>query len=104
MAAERRRWARLHIAVPMFVRGKDERGKPFVDFATALNISAGGALLVSKRFLKVGVDLALEIPVGVLPPSVASRLVKQIDSRLVRVEPVEQCFLLSVQFANPLPS
>jgi hypothetical protein len=102
-AQERRQWARLPIAVPMFVRGRDQRDKPFVDFATALNISAGGALLVSKRGLKAGAELVLEIPVGVLPEALMPKLVRQIKARLLRAEPANGCFLVGVEFADPLP-
>ena len=55
----------------MFVRGTDQHGKSFVDFATALNISAGGALLVLNRRLQPETQVSLEIPVGLLPQTLA---------------------------------
>jgi PilZ domain len=58
----RRRWQRLPLAIPIFVRGTNEHGKVFEDFATALNLSAGGLLLVSQRPLRVGSVVDLEIP------------------------------------------
>jgi len=42
---ERRSWPRLPLAIPVFVRSRDEKGKEFLEFATALNVSAGGALI-----------------------------------------------------------
>jgi len=33
----------------MFVRSRDEKGKEFLEFATALNVSAGGALVAVRR-------------------------------------------------------
>ena len=42
--AERRKWPRLPIAIPVFVRSRDEKGKELLEFATALNISAGRSI------------------------------------------------------------
>jgi PilZ domain len=58
----RRRWERLPIAIPVFVRGSDEAGKEFVEFTTAININAGGMMLVSRRSLPPGSLLTLEFP------------------------------------------
>ena len=52
--AERRKYERLPLAVPVFVRGIDPNGRQFVDFATALDISVGGALVAIHRFLPKG--------------------------------------------------
>jgi hypothetical protein len=102
--AERRRSSRLPVAIPMFVRGTDQHGKPFVDFATALNISAGGTLLVLRRRLQPEKQVSLEIPVGVLPQTLLTKLVQQIQARTLRVEPAEKAFVVGVQFVNPLPA
>src|SRR5215467_485134 len=59
---ERRRWSRLPLAIPVFVRSKDEKGKEFLEFATALNISAGGALIAVRRSLPLATQVLLEIP------------------------------------------
>ena len=40
--SERRAWVRLPLAIPVFVRSRDQNGKDFLEFATAVNISAGG--------------------------------------------------------------
>jgi PilZ domain-containing protein len=58
----RRRWDRLPIAIPVFVRGSDETGKKFVEFATAANLNAGGMLLLTRRALPTGLVVTLEIP------------------------------------------
>ena len=102
--SERRRSARLPVAIPMFVRGTDQHGQPFVDFATALNISAGGASLVLKRYLQPDSQVSLEIPVGLLPPSLVNKLVQQIQALTLRVASAEKSFVVGVQFVNPLPS
>src|SRR5512143_931826 len=60
--APKRRWERLPIAIPIFVRGLDENGKSFVEFSTATNLNAGGILLLSRRNLPAGQEITLEIP------------------------------------------
>ena len=102
--SERRQWKRLTVAIPMFVRGTDLEGKPFVDFATALNIGDGGALLALKRGLAKGGEVSLEIPVGFLPQAQVPNVVRQIQGRLLRVERAENGFLVGIQFSNLLPS
>jgi hypothetical protein len=42
---ERRKWPRLPLAIPIFVRSREDNGKETLEFATALNVSAGGALV-----------------------------------------------------------
>ena len=101
--ADQRRWTRLTVAIPMFVRGTDQSGKSFVEFGTALNISAGGALLVLKRRLQAEAQVSLEIPVGLLPQTLATKLVQQIQARTLRIEPAENSFVVGVQFMNTLP-
>jgi hypothetical protein len=59
---ERRQWARLPLAIPVFIRTKDENGKDLLEFATALNVSAGGALVAVKRSLPLSSQVLLEIP------------------------------------------
>jgi len=57
-----RRWQRLPLAIPIFVRGTNEQGNVFEEFSTALNLNAGGLLLVSQRPLSAGSIVDLEIP------------------------------------------
>ena len=61
-ATERRKWARLPLAIPVFVRSRDEKGKEFLEFATALNVSAGGMLVAVRRSLPPVAQIRLEIP------------------------------------------
>ena|SRR5437870_5831567 len=49
---ERRRWVRLSLAIPVFVRGVNGQGKEFLEFCTLLNESAGGALLAMRKPLR----------------------------------------------------
>src|SRR5690242_21201840 len=59
---ERREWIRLPLAIPIFVRSRDQSGKDSLEFATALNISAGGALVAVHRAIRPAAQVSLEIP------------------------------------------
>jgi PilZ domain len=100
---ERRQWSRLPISFPVFMRGVDERGKEFLDFATALNIGAGGVLLASRRYLPLLSGVSLEMPCAPLPaPAELPDSVRTMEARLVRVEPTSHFHLLGLEFHNPL--
>ena len=60
--SERRKWARLPLAIPVFVRCPDGSGKELLEFATALNVSAGGMLVAMRRALPSSAQVLLEIP------------------------------------------
>jgi len=59
---ERRKWERLPLAIPVFIRSKDGNDRELLEFATALNVSAGGALVVVRRALPLSTQVLLEIP------------------------------------------
>ncbi len=100
---ERRKHPRLPLSIPVFVRGIDEVGKEFLEFATALNISAGGILLATRRNLPATASLSLEIPVAPLPPvDVTPQSVRSLKARLVRVTHGERCHLVGLRFLRPL--
>ena len=102
-ASERRKYSRLPLSIPVFMRGLDQEGKEFLEFATALNISAGGILLATRRSLPRSASVALEIPVAPLPPaSVPIRSVRSLKARLVRVSHGERYHLLGLKFHHPL--
>lgn len=101
--AERRKHQRLPLSIPVFVRGVDDEGKEFLEFATALNISAGGILLATRRSLPKSGSLSLEIPVAPLPPTaVSSQSVRSLKARLVRVTHGDRCHLLGLRFTKAL--
>ena len=50
--AERRRSQRIHVQIPMFVRGTDAAGLEFLDLTKTLDISATGAYLASPRAIR----------------------------------------------------
>jgi hypothetical protein len=101
--SERRKHQRLPLSIPIFVRGIDADGKEFLEFATALNISAGGILLATRRSLPRSANLSLEIPVAPLPPNTVSpQSVRSLKAKLVRITHGERCHLLGLKFHRPL--
>jgi hypothetical protein len=103
--AERRKYERLPLAVPVFVRGIDPNGRQFVDFATALDISVGGALVAIHRFLPKGSRILLEIPsapVASSTPAVPRSTRQRFYAKTVRVTDGEQCKLMGLEFNTPM--
>jgi hypothetical protein len=102
---ERRKWARLPLAIPVFVRSRDRKGKEFLEFATALNVSAGGMLVAIRRVLPAIAQIRLEIPSA---PVAALALLPQasraLRAKALRTTPAEGYYLLGLKFARPLLS
>ena len=100
---ERRRWERIPLAIPVFIRGKDADGKEFREFTTAFNISAGGILLATRRFVPKSSSISLEIPSGPMSNQLAERkFYRDLIGRAVTVTHSEQCYLCGVKFERPL--
>jgi len=102
---QQRQWPRLPIAIPVFVRSRDEKGKELLEFATALNISAGGALVAVRRSLPLSSQVLLEIPSA--PLAAASSLPKaarSLRARTLRVTHADGYHLIGVKFSHPLIS
>ncbi len=100
--AERRDWDRLPISIPFFVRGRKLTGEDFLEFATALNLSAGGVLLATKRYLDPGTQISLEIPIALVNKAQLPRSVSLLHATVLRCTPDRQYFLLGLQFEEPL--
>ena len=99
---DRRVWDRLPISIPFFVRGNKGAGEEFLEFATALNLSAGGVLLATKRYLDPGTEITLEIPVALVNKAQLPRSVSRLRATVLRCTPDRQYFLLGLQFQEPL--
>lgn len=100
---ERRKWTRLPLAIPVFVRSRDEKGKEFLEFATALNISAGGALVAVRRSLPKAAQVLLEIPSAPLAATASlPRAARTLRARATRVTHAEGYHLLGLKFSRPL--
>jgi len=93
----------LQLAIPVFVRSKDGGGRDSLEFATALNISAGGALVVVRRSLPKSALISLEIPSVPIGPSTglpnASRVLR---AKAVWVAHLDDYHLLGLKFVKPL--
>ena len=102
--SDRRKWERLPLAIPVFVRGLDPNGRQFVDFATALDISVGGALLAIHRALPKGSKIMIEIPSAPITnhTKVPRATRQRLYARAVRVTDGENCKLMGLQFQKPL--
>src|SRR5712692_9848399 len=100
---ERRRWVRLPLAIPVFVRGRNGQGREFLEFSTMLNESAGGVLLSIRKPLRRWSRVLLEIPSAPLLKEVRlPRTVRTLGARVVRITYGEGWNLCGLQFARPL--
>lgn len=100
---ERRKWSRLPLAIPVFVRSRDENGKELLEFANALNVSAGGALIALRRSIPLSSRVSLEIPSA--PLGVSATLPKSsrnLPARALRVNYAEGYHLIGLKFSHPL--
>jgi hypothetical protein len=104
-AGERRKWTRLPLAIPVFVRSRDDKGKELLEFATALNVSAGGMLVAVRRVLPTSAQILLEIPSAPLAAlaslPTASR---NLRAKALRTTHAEGYHLLGLKFSKPLLS
>jgi len=100
---ENRKWPRLPLAIPIFVRSRDEEGRELLEFATALNISAGGALVAVRRSLPLSAQVSLEIPSAPLVSGNSfPKASRTLRARTVRVTHVDGYHLLGLKFSHPL--
>jgi hypothetical protein len=100
---ERRKWVRLPLAIPVFVRSRDEKGKEFLEFATALNIGGGGALVAVRRSLPESAQVSLEIPSAPMAAAAAlPKVSRTLRAKAVRVTHAEGYHLLGLKFSRPL--
>jgi PilZ domain len=101
--SERRKWARLPLAIPVFVRSRDGKGKECLEFATALNVSAGGMLIAVRRILSAGAQIRLEIPSAPVAALAAlPRASRTLLAKALRTTPAEGYYLLGLKFSRPL--
>lgn len=85
------------------MRSRDDKGKDFLEFATALNISAGGALVAVRRSLPRTAQVLLEIPSAPLAATNnLPRAARTLRARTVRVNSAEGYHLLGLKFSRPL--
>jgi len=102
---ESRKWSRLPLAIPVFVRSKEPGGRESLEFATALNVSAGGALLAVRRSLPLSAQVLLEIPSAPLVPGATLPKASHIlPARTLRITHADSYHLVAMKFARSLLS
>lgn len=100
---EKRRWARLNLAIPVFVRTETAEGKESLEFATAVNVSAGGALLVVRRSMNKTNRVLLEIPSApIAPVNGMPQSCRAIQAKPIWIKHLEDYHLLGLKFLQPL--
>lgn len=100
---DQRKWARLQLAIPVFVRTLDRNGKDSLEFATAINICAGGALVVVRRSLPQSTPISLEVPSAPIGHSDGSKPSSRImQAKAVWVTHFNDYHLLGLKFTRPL--
>jgi len=100
---ERRKWARLPLAIPVFVRSRDKTGKEVLEFATALNISATGALVAVRRSLPLSSQVSLEIPAVPLASTAAlPKSYRNLRARTVWITHADTYQLVGLRFSQAL--
>lgn len=103
LAAERRRWPRLPLAIPVFVRSRIEEDKEYLEFATALNVSAGGMLVAIRRKLPASAEVSLEIPSAPLAALTSlPKAARTVRAKVLRTDHAEAYNLIGLKFARPL--
>jgi hypothetical protein len=100
----RRRWERIPLAIPVFVRSVDKKGNKSLEFATAFNISAGGAQLHTRRYFSPETRVALEIPCSMIHEEAGAQYRNYLSAKIIRqTHPRnERFYVLGVEFEDPL--
>ena len=100
---ERRRFQRIRLQVPLFVRGRDAHGEQFLELAKTLDISALGAFITCPRAVAVNEMITLTIPA---PSITSSALVPAgmppIQARVKRQQEAGDVHLIGVEFLKPV--
>jgi c-di-GMP-binding flagellar brake protein YcgR len=100
---ERRKWPRLPLAIPIFVRGRLQQDREFLEFATALNVSGGGMLVALRHSLPPESEVCLEIPSA---PLVALHSLpkgaRTLRAKVLRTSHADSYNLVGLRFVRPL--
>lgn len=100
---ERRRSQRLHLQVPLFVRGRDRNRDQFLELSKILDVSALGAFITCPRALTINGIVTLTIPA---PSITSSALVPAgmppIQARVKRQQEAGDVYLVGLEFLKPI--
>lgn len=102
-SVDRRRFQRIRLQIPLFIRGTDAQGNEFLELAKTLDISCGGARLISPKPLQYQEVISLTIPAP-LPrsPEFGECGTPPILARIRRLETSGEMELVAVEFFRPL--
>jgi hypothetical protein len=101
--AERRRSSRIHLQIPVFVRGVDASGAVFLDLTKTLDISATGMFIASSRALNSAHLVYLTVPAP--SPSATGTVPAEtppIQARICRQQIAGDIHLIGLDFLTPL--
>lgn len=80
-----------------------EQDKEFLEFATALNVSAGGMLVAVRRSLPATAEVSLEIPSAPLAALAAlPKAARTLRAKVLRTERSDAYNLIGLKFSRPL--
>jgi PilZ domain len=100
---EKRKWNRLPLALPVFLRSVDSDGKESLEFATGLNVSAGGILVATRRAFPLAMQALLEIPVAPFTlPAKAPKTTRKLQAKIVRIVHGDDFHLIGMRFHRAL--
>ncbi len=98
-----RRFPRIRLQIPIFLRGQDASGVDFVELTKTLNISASGACIASTHLLRPDQVVHLTIPT---PAPASSGLVPNetppITAKVLRQQAAGELRLFGVEFLKTL--
>ena len=101
--SKQRRFPRIRLQVPIFLRGQDASGVDFVELTKTLNISASGACIASTHMLRLDQLVHITIPT---PSPASSGLVPNetppITARVLRQQAAGELRLFGIEFSKPL--
>jgi hypothetical protein len=100
---EHRRFQRIRLQIPMFIRGRDAHDEQFLELAKTLDVSGLGAFLTCPRSLPVNGIITLTIPA---PSITSSGLVPAgmppTQARVKRQQQAGDVYLVGVEFLKPI--
>jgi hypothetical protein len=93
------------LAIPVFVRGGASADKELLEFATALNVSAGGMLLAIRRSIPSSARVSLEIPSApLIVMNSLPKAARALRARVLRLQHREGYNLVALKFSRALVS
>jgi len=101
--SKQRRFPRIRLQIPVFLRAQDASGVDFVELTKTLNISASGACIASSHILRPDQVVHLTIPT---PSPASSGLVPNetppITAKVLRQQAAGELRLFGIEFFKTL--